>query len=209
MDALKPIIAKNIAELRTAKGITQIELAEYLNYSDKAVSKWERAESVPDVAVLKKISELFGVTLDYLVQPTHEKATAPSPAIEPEDTRKNRNHHVITGMSIFFVWLIATLTFVIVDIVTENVGFHWVCFLFAVPISLIVWLIFNSIWFNPRTNFWIVSLLVWSILASIHLSFLHFGINLWMVYLLGIPGQIIIILWSRLVLKSREKAPNT
>ena len=71
MQDLKPVIAKNIADLRVAHGFTQLELAEKLNYSDKAVSKWERGESLPDVTVLKQISDLFGVTLDYLVNKEH------------------------------------------------------------------------------------------------------------------------------------------
>ena len=48
MNNIKSIIAQNITDLRRAKGLTQLELAEQLNYSDKAVSKWERAESMPD-----------------------------------------------------------------------------------------------------------------------------------------------------------------
>ena len=47
--------------------LTQIELAEKINYSDKAVSKWERGESIPDVSVLLELSKLFGVSIDFLV----------------------------------------------------------------------------------------------------------------------------------------------
>ncbi len=71
MQDLKPIIAKNIAELRKAASMTQIELATRLNYSDKAVSKWERGESIPDVGVLKEIADLFEVRVDYLLTEDH------------------------------------------------------------------------------------------------------------------------------------------
>ena len=67
MSDIKAIIAKNITALRQNHKMTQIELAEKLNYSDKAVSKWERGESVPDISVLKQIADLFGVTVDYLL----------------------------------------------------------------------------------------------------------------------------------------------
>ena len=67
MENLKLIIAKNITELRRAASMTQLDLAQKLNYSDKAVSKWERAESVPDISVLKSVAELFGVTVDHLI----------------------------------------------------------------------------------------------------------------------------------------------
>ena len=59
MDELRVTIASNIIDLRTKAGMTQLELAEKLNYSDKSVSKWERAEATPDVFVLKNIGEIF------------------------------------------------------------------------------------------------------------------------------------------------------
>ena len=52
MDDLKLTVARDLADCRRAAGLTQLQLAEKLNYSDKAVSKWERGESLPDVAVL-------------------------------------------------------------------------------------------------------------------------------------------------------------
>ena len=67
VEDLKPIIAKNIIDLRRTADITQAQLAEKLNYSDKAVSKWERGEAIPSVATLKEIADHFGVTVDYLI----------------------------------------------------------------------------------------------------------------------------------------------
>ena len=72
MDELKNIVASNLIELRVASGMTQSQLAEKITYSDKSVSKWERAEAIPDVAVLKNIAEVFGVTVDYLIT-THDR----------------------------------------------------------------------------------------------------------------------------------------
>ena len=67
MDKLNFIIAKNLSELRKKNRLTQLELAEKLNYSDKAVSKWEQGESLPGIEVLCKLSKLYGVSLDYIV----------------------------------------------------------------------------------------------------------------------------------------------
>ena len=67
MDNIKANIAKNIIELRKKNNWTQAELADKLNYSDKAVSKWERAEAVPDIETLHALAELFGVTVDYFL----------------------------------------------------------------------------------------------------------------------------------------------
>ena len=193
MEDLKPIIAKNIIRLRQNAGLTQIELAEKLNYSDKAVSKWERAESMPDITVLKVIADLFSVPLDYLVQEEPKL-----PETEPVRTDKGHNHRVITTLSILLVWFVATLTYVMIDVIVADVKIHWLVFLYAVPVSAIVWLVFNSIWFNTRRNYFIISVLTWSTLISAVLTLLMCSIQAWQLLLLGIPGQIIIFIWSRL-----------
>ena len=77
MEDLKDVIAKNLVELRTNAKLTQLQLAEMLNYSDKAVSKWERGEAIPDIRVLTKIAEIYGVTLDDIV--SGENLSAPVP----------------------------------------------------------------------------------------------------------------------------------
>ena len=72
MDELKSVVAENLKALRTTAGLTQGELAERLNYSDKAVSKWERGESLPDVQVLKQLADMYGVGVDYLLSSDHK-----------------------------------------------------------------------------------------------------------------------------------------
>lgn len=195
MNDIKIIIAENITALRQKNGLTQGQLAEELNYTDKAVSKWERGDSLPDVTVLLSIARRFGVTLDYLVT-RHAPDAAPAPA--PERKRIIRNHAAITGMSILLVWLIATLVFISLDAAKQYASWHWLVFLYAVPLSLVVWLVFNIIWFDRKRNYLIVSLLMWAVLTSLYLTLLAAGINFWLLFLLGIPGQIIILLWSSL-----------
>lgn len=197
MEEIKRTIAKNISRLRALKGWTQVDLAEKLHYSDKAVSKWERAESVPEIGTLTALADMFGVPLDYLV-----RKEWPAQSNLPENGQKKKNHAIIAGMSILLVWFIALLAFVITEITPGKAHYNWLSFVYAVPASLIVWLILNSVWFNRRINYIIISLLVWSILAAIHITLLLFGYNIWLIYLLGIPGQIIIILWSRLRYKT-------
>ena len=209
MEDLKLIISQNIVSLRKASGMTQIELAEKLNYSDKAVSKWERGESIPDVAVLKAIADLFSVTVDYLIQEEHavvKEKEEPSPEALK---KKRRQHAVITSMSVLLVWVIATLVFVILDLSLSGGWGHLLTFAYAAPASAIVWLVFNSIWHNRRLNYVIISLIVWSLLAAIHLSAIVGGVNIWQLFLLGIPGQLIIILWSIIGKKSRKRIKPT
>lgn len=64
----KQTLGMMIASLRKEKGMTQMELAEKMGITDKAVSKWERDLSCPDVNSLPKLAEIFDVTVDELMQ---------------------------------------------------------------------------------------------------------------------------------------------
>ncbi len=206
MQDLKPIIAKNITALRQEQKMTQIDLAEQLNYSDKAVSKWERGESVPDVMVLKAIADLFGVTLDYLLEEEHRLPAEVKEEVKEEKKPVSamRSHTVVTLLSELIVWFVATVGFVVVDMIWPRHSAEWLPFVYAVPVSMIVWLVFNSIWFNTRRNYLIISLLVWSLLLAVALTVLVFGRTAWQLLFLGIPGQIAILIWSRYNVRRSE-----
>lgn len=194
MHDMKQVIAQNITALRQSHKMTQIELAEKLNYSDKAVSKWERAESIPDVLVLKTIADLFGVSLDYLLEKEHSEITEPAPV---KSVSSQRMRTIVTMLSVLIGWFVATLCFVVMDIIWPALGGKWLPFVYAVPVSMIVWLVFNSLWFNRRRNYLIISLLMWSCLLALLLTFVVADIFAWQLLLLGIPGQIAIAMWSR------------
>lgn len=61
-------LGQMIASLRKARGMTQLELAEKMGVTDKAVSKWERDLCCPDIYALPKLAELFGVSVDELIR---------------------------------------------------------------------------------------------------------------------------------------------
>lgn len=196
MEDIKPIIAKNITALRQNAKLTQIELAERLNYSDKAVSKWERAESIPDITVLKTIADMFDVPLDYLVR---DNSQLPVVQEEPEQLPvRKRNRKVITILSILLVWMVAAVIFVTLDMLELGTWLHLFAFAYAVPVSLIVWLVMNSIWFTRRRNYLIISLLMWTTLGCTVLLLYLLGINFWKMVILGVLGQIIIATWSKI-----------
>ena len=203
MKDIKTIIAKNISELRQSRGMTQLELADRLNYSDKAISKWERGESCPDVSVLLEIADIFGVSLDFIAR---EERT-PQEIKASKKLRERYSRGTITCISILLVWFVALLAYVVISLVSDAVSAHWLAFIYAVPVSFIVWLVLNSCWFDNKFNYFIISGLMWSGLLSIFLSFLPFGAmkgNLWLIFLLGIPSQLIILLWSKI----KKKAPK-
>lgn len=203
MEDIKPIIAKNITALRQGAKMTQIELAERLNYSDKSVSKWERAESIPDITVLKAIADMFEVPLDYLVRENPERPVIQE---EPEPTPgKKRNHKVITALSILLVWFVAAVVFVVLDMIALDTKLHFLAFAYAVPVSMIVWLVMNSIWFSRRYNYLIISLLMWTTLGCVVLMLLLLGINVWQLMILGALGQVIIATWSKMQYYHKKK----
>lgn len=210
MDDWKHIVAANLAALRKQQGLTQLQLAEQLHYSDKAVSKWERGESLPDLAVMKQLADFYGITIDdFLLTPeqraekaaTQEVSTIDSAAAAAEPQiirRQKRNRLIIAGMAALLVWLIASMIFVVLDTVLPDLEYTSFLFLYAAPITAIVVLVFNSIWFNPRWNYVIISFLVWSVLAALFMTFWLNGLRIWKLFLIGIPAQLIILLWSRL-----------
>ncbi len=193
MEDLKPAIAKNIIELRKSMNWTQAELATKLNYSDKAVSKWERAESIPDVAVLKEIADLFHVRLDYLLEAEHDERDD-SLLIISGHTKRNRL--IVTLLSASLVFLITTILFVVLELIKVPLTLPtWMVYVYAVPVLCIVLLVFNSIWGRGKVNYVIITALVWSILLAVYLTFL--SRHIWLIFVIGIPGQVIILLWSR------------
>lgn len=192
MEDIKSMVAKNITELRLLNNMTQLELAEKLNYSDKTISKWERGESSPDISVLVELANLFGVSLNYLVGiETIDEAVQ-----ENKQREIKYNRRAIAYLSECIVWFIALFVFIVTALIAEETTFQWFCFVYALPITLIIKLVFNSVWFNPRNNYLIISALIWSILAAIHITFMYFRINVALIYLLGVAGQIVIILCS-------------
>lgn len=202
MNDLKQIIANNITTLRKVKNLTQLEFANELNYSDKAISKWERAESIPDVIVLKQIADLFGVTVDYLLK--EHSADEKLIVIKNKTSSNGLNKIPLSLLSASPIWIIATIIFTLISIFTGK--YVWYVFYISVPLTILMFIIFNTLWGNRRNNYIIVSFFVWSILACIYLCLIKF--NLWQLFILGIPAQLAIILWSSLKFKiKKNKSP--
>ena len=186
MNDFKKIVAENMTKLRTSRGLTQAQLGEQLNYSDKSVSKWERGESLPDVYVLKQLADLYGVTVDYLLT-DHEGAEVAPPPAEEKPRRYSRRFITLTVLA--GIWALAVLIFVILWI-TGTV--FWLIFVYAIPVTMITMLVLNSVWGTRENNLYIISALMWGTICSIYLTFLDQ--NWWQLFLIGLPAQLIIIL---------------
>ena len=184
MDELKLIFASNLIRLRTAAGMTQAELGEQLNYSDKSISKWERGEAIPDAMVLKRMSELFGVTVDYLLN--EHDAWQPG----PEPSACDRSHHAIILVALMGIVTLAVLVFVVLWLWLGQV--EWVVFPCFVPAAVITYLVLNSVFFGGQGNLYVVLGLVSSIFLAGYLVLLRFGMNFWQLFLILIPAEAVV-----------------
>ena len=162
-EQLKNNIAKNITELRKAAELTQAQLAEKLNYSDKSVSKWERGDGVPDVVVLQKIAELFGVTLNDLVSENKPKLPRKQPYLT--------NRIMIPLLSVGLTFLVASIVFFVLQLLGAWDGKSWLVFVYAIPVSFIVLIVFTELWWNMLLRFIATSGIGWAIAICIKLTF--------------------------------------
>lgn len=189
MEDLKVITASNIINLRTAKGMTQAELGELLSYSDKSVSKWERAEAVPDAYVLKKMSEIFDVSVDYLLS-SHDSWEKPESFKKAE---RNFHSNIITILVLFGIWTVAFLIYILGWLFGQS---WWLLFVYAVPVSLTTFLVLNSVWEQGKNNRHIIYGLVASIFLAVYLTLIEF--NPWQIFLLLLPAEFIVFLSFRI-----------
>jgi len=190
MEKLNDILASNLTFLRKHNNLTQIELASKLQYSDKTISKWETGEIIPSVENLMRICEIYGVSLDEITHPISEDKFAP----KKKKSFETQNKIIITLLAILAVWITATAIFVYAKII-GNVNL-WIVFIWAIPVSCIVTIVFNALWGKRIFGFITISVLLWSLITALYLQFLTY--NLFAMYFVGIPLQVAVFLWSGL-----------
>lgn len=189
-DALRQLIAENIAYYRRQNGDTQADLAEKLNYSDKSVSKWERGDGTPDIFILSKIADLYGISVQDLLR--------------TKKVPKSRTRHVLIALlSVGLVWLTMTVLFCAAKILSVLPDWAWLLFIFAVPVSGIVLEVFSAKWWGLLLQAAAGSLIIWGVGLSLVLS-----IRLDSVFLLLTVCavlQVLLILFYLLKYQSRKK----
>lgn len=180
---LRVRLAENIAYYRRQAAMTQTELSEKINYSDKSVSKWERAEGVPDVYVLVQLADIFGVTVnDLLAKQPRRAKRAPA-----------RQKTMIALLSVGLAFFCATVAFFFCRIFVPSFERAWLLYIFTIPVSAVVLVVFSAMWWRYRTQAVWISVLVWGIALSLHLTF---GVEkLYLLYVIGGVFQVLVILW--------------
>lgn len=197
-DIIKQNIAKNLIYYRKINNLTQIQLAEKLSYSDKAISKWERGESVPDIFTLKKIASLYRINVDDLLK---EKTT------RRQFIYKNRL--IVSLMGVGLTWLVATSAYMIISMISESLSSPisnlWLVWIYATLASFIVAFIFAKIWGERWHRFFLVSGIVLSASAIVFLHLLLANIpSSWLVWCVFGPLEILVILWYLINKKKKD-----
>ncbi len=195
MSDLKKIIAKNLTELRKEKKYTQQDVGNLVQYSDKAVSKWEKGESLPDIDVLYQLCNIYGVTLDYL---THEGSfEEKKDFIIPKS--EHRNKIIITALFSSIIWMAVIIVYVYLNLYQKiNI---WTIYIWALPVNCILLLYFNFKWGRRLWFIILISIFVWSLITAFFIQILYssdFQYNYWMLFLIGVPIQIALVLLSQL-----------
>lgn len=158
-ETLRENFAYNLSSYRRRAGMTQLELAEKLNYSDKSISKWERGDGLPDLPMVATIADIFGVTVNDM--------------ISGKDVKKPflfHNKLVVTMLSVGVVWLVATVVFLSLVLFVPHSFRPWLSFIYAIPISGIVFLVLSNLWWNKICSFIATSIIIWSVSLSIVLT---------------------------------------
>ena len=184
---LEQIIAENLVYYRKESGLTQLEIAEKFNYSDKSISKWERAEGLPDVTVLKSFADFYGITVDDFFKEEKKKVAV----------HKYGKHWFIVGLSELLVWLVGGGLFVLFTIALPGAFPWWLIFVYTACASTILAIVWASIYHRRFYQLLATSGIIWTTIASLFLTLLlQTDINnLWLLFIIGVPLEGLAVLW--------------
>ena len=184
MDELKRIISANIVALRKKNKLTQIDLAKQINYSDKAISRWEIGDVIPDVETLDSLARVFNVSVTYFFEQHKET--------EIKLLKPSKNQALSQFSVVSIIWTILTIVFVyFIEFRSEVL---WQIFVWGVPLTCLSLLILYRKWEMRIVKLVLYSLLCWTTILSLYLSLLK--MNLWLIFIIGIPIQLSIITLS-------------
>lgn len=186
MKSVSEIVITNLIKLRKKSGLTQIELSQKINYSDKAISRWEKGEVIPSIEVLEKLAEIYQVNIVYFFEEHLD-----SEEFKIEEKKFNLRLCIMFSL-ILVVWTVAVLSFVMVK---RLLGvYYFQALIWALPITMFVIRWCCRYYFNNKFYILTSSFGCWFTISAIYLQFLE--LNLWPIFIFGVPVQLTIILFS-------------
>ncbi|MDR3209026.1 MAG: helix-turn-helix domain-containing protein [Oscillospiraceae bacterium] len=184
---LQQRIASNLQYYRKLAGYTQSALAERINYSDKSVSKWERAGGYPDIYVLVMLAELYGVTVNDLISES-------KPLLPPDPGFREKSRYVMCFQYIVLVWLVATAAFTVLMVFFSGAPYAWYVFVLALPLSSAVSIVFAMLWWGRLARFLTISAMAWSLAVCVYLMLMTFSFAYLFFIVCGVT-QLLVLLW--------------
>lgn len=191
--SIRDIIAGNISGLRKAAKMTQADLADKLFYSDKAISKWERGESLPDAEMLYQIADIFNVEIQYLFT-EHDYVN-----VLTEEDEKQINKRRI-AYKLVYIFSIVIISFTILLSILSSFAYRLevktlYIALFFIPLIPIAMFIVNLIVGRKRFNKTLISLAIWTLGEAFYMYFYKFHVTY--IFAICIVIQIGILMWPR------------
>lgn len=153
-EEFKKEFGEKLSRIRKQSNLTQLQLAEALNYSDKAVSKWERGESLPDTYTLIRIAQVLGVDPSCFLQD------------EVETIKLKRRHptaYFVPAISSVGILFIASVMFLVLKLTPVTAIYAPYIYLLALPIMFIELVVFSFIWWKNPARLVVLSCLIWSV----------------------------------------------
>ncbi len=183
MENVKAIVSQNLIRLRKEKNLTQAELAKLINYSDKAISRWETGDVVPDLETIYALSEVFGVPVSEITEKQSEEK-------ETKENAPSLSQKILSQIFLVCeIWFIIGAIFVYLKISRQTN--LWQIFVWGVPATALM------LWFFNRKEplnvllFIYASIFVWSFITCVYLHLLDS--NPWYIFFLGLPLQGLLI----------------
>ena len=195
MANVKEMVRTNLIKLRKEHKLTQMELAERIGYSDKAISRWETGEVNPDIETLDKLADLYGVHVSVFFSEYDTKEYKAKSFRENQLGRKI----AVWILMVAALWYIGIMIFIYSSTFKVDSSRNWLIYIWLLPITFGVSFLFNKKWGNDIFGIIFSSLLCWSLLTAIYLQFLKY--NVYLLFISGAPIQVSIFLLAYMRMK--------
>lgn len=196
----KNIIAGNLVLYRKKANISQLELAKKLNYSNKNISKWENGETIPNVFILKKIADLYGITVDDLLSEiTIDKQEEVDKKVSVATRKKNYFRITLLALANAILFAVACITVYVLGLANIDIEIFnkWYVFLYITPLCILSVLIYIRVLYK-HVSIFLISLFGWLICLSLYLSLIHIQ-NISLIFIVGLAYQLIVLFIAVLV----------
>ncbi len=188
----KDIVAQNLSYYRKQAGLSQLELADKLKYSNKNISKWENGETTPNVFTLKKLAELYNVTIDDLVNkhnPLDEQLAQQN--YKQRQKRKRLFQYGMLLLANAILFSVACIIILALSLSGVTCFNKWLLLLFIQPLDCLSVFIFIRCIYK-RIDPVSLSLFGWFIVLSLYLSLLYIA-QIEMIFIVGAAYQFLVI----------------